>query len=137
MSVDPSLVGTSLRVDLIGANKLADVPKWEAYSINEYWQPANGVRDDANKETMQFGRGHPETQSFTSDNPLWKGWLATGALYLIVIAELPGSWTDRPGNADPRRISLPLDKGEWPKNTGTIELTIQQSGIRLLTPKKP
>jgi hypothetical protein len=134
--LDPSIVGTSFQVDLIGANKVSDLPKWESYSVNEYWQPENVVRRDARKATLQFGRGRPESQVFSATDARWSEWLGTGALYLVVIADLPGSWTDRPGNADPRRVILPLDKAEWVKGTETIEFRIQASGVSLLTPKK-
>jgi hypothetical protein len=136
VTLDPAMIGNSFQVDLIGANKVSDLPKWESYSVNEYWQPENVVRRDARKATLEFGRGRPDTQVFASTDPRWSEWLATGALYLVVIADLPGSWTDRPGNADPRRVILPLDKVEWGKNTDTIEFRIQSSGVSLLTPKK-
>jgi hypothetical protein len=133
--LDPSMVGRSFQVDLIGANKVSDLPKWESYSVTEFWQPDNVVRRDARKATLQFGRGRPDTQVFPANDPRWTEWLSTGALYLVVIADLPGSWTDRPGNADPRRVILPLDKAEWGK-ADTIEFRIQSSGISLITPKK-
>jgi hypothetical protein len=137
VELDPALAGTSLQVDVMGANKVSDLPKWESYSVTEYWQPGNVARRDARKATMQFGRGRPESQILAANDPRWSEWMNTGAQYLVILADLPGSWTDRPGNADPRRVILPLDKSEWVKGTGTIEFVIQQSGIRLVTPKKP
>jgi hypothetical protein len=136
VELDPALVGSSLQVDLIGANQVSDLPKWESYSVTEYWQPDNVARRDARKATLQFGRGRSEAQMFSATDPRWSEWMSTGALYLVVIADLPGSWTDRAGNADPRRVILPLDSAEWGKGTETIEFTIQEGGVRLITPKK-
>ena len=50
-TLDKALEGTSLQVDVIGANAVADLPKWQAYSITEYWQPGNTTRRDADKAT--------------------------------------------------------------------------------------
>jgi len=49
--------------------------------------------------------------------------------------DLPGVDADKAGNADPRRLILPLDAGQW-KDPSAIEILIQESGARLLTPKK-
>lgn len=136
-TLDKALEGTSLQVDVIGANAVADLPKWQAYSITEYWQPGNTTRRDADKATLDFGRGKPLVQTLASTDPQWNEWLRTGALYMVVIADLPGVAADKQGNADPRRLILPLDKAAWPHgNKGAIEVLIQESGLRLLTPKK-
>lgn len=136
-TLDKTLEGTSLQIDIIGANAVADLPKWEAYSITEYWQPGNTTRRDADKATLEFGRGKPIVQTFASTDPKWNEWLRTGALYMVVIADLPGIAADKQGNADPRRLILPLDKAEWARgNKGAIDVLVQESGLRLLSPKK-
>jgi hypothetical protein len=134
--LDKALEGTSLAVDIIGANAVSDLPKWEAYSITDYWQPGNVTRRDADKASLEFGRGRPTTQVFSSTDPKWNQWLKTGALHVVVIVDLPGIPSDKQGNADPRRLILPLDKAQWPSGQKTIEVLIQESGVRLLTPKK-
>lgn len=134
--LDKPLEGTSLQVDIIGANAVSDLPKWEAYSITDYWQPGNVTRRDADKASLEFGRGKPTTQVFSSADPKWNQWLKTGALYVVVIVDLPGIPADKQGNADPRRIILPLDKAQWNSGQKSIDLLIQESGVRLLTPKK-
>lgn len=137
VTLDGPLVGTSVQVDLVGANELADLPKWQSYSVTDYWQPNNAFRRDALKSTMQFGRGKPNTQTLLDSDPHWAEWLRTGALRLVIVADLPGAVTDQMGNADPRRLILPLDRAAWGHKVETIEILVQESGLRLMTPRKP
>ena len=136
IKIDPSLVGTSLHMDLVGANELADLPKWQSYSVTSYWQPGNAFRRDAVKSTLSFGRGTPDTQVLLATDPRWAEWLRTGAVYLVVVADLPVAVSDQVGNADPRRIILPLDQNAWPRKTEKIQLLVQESGLRLVTPRR-
>jgi hypothetical protein len=135
LTIDKSLESTSLQVDLIGANTLADLPKWTSYSVTDYWQPDNPQRRDAPKITFQFGRGLPASGNVSRYDPRWEPWMKTGAAYLVVIADLPGVATDQAGNADSRRLIIPLDKKLWERNAA-LELVIQEGGIKLLTKQK-
>lgn len=135
ITLDKALVGMSLQVDLIGANKTSDLPKWESMSITEYWQPGNSQRRDANKISFEFAREKPTTVTISKDDPHWKQWFNSGAIYLVVLADLPGITADQAGNADTRRLILPLDKKLW-KSNQKLELLIQESGIRLLSKQR-
>lgn len=137
ITLDTPLVGTSVQIDLVGVNELADLPKWQNYSVTDYWQPNNSFRRDARKYTMQFGRDTANTQTLLSSDPHWAEWLRTGALQLVIVADLPGTQTDQAGNADPRRLILPLDKAAWGGKVDTLEILVQESGLRLMTPRKP
>lgn len=137
VTLDPALAGTSVQIDLVGVNEVADLPKWQSYSVTEYWQPENSFRRDARKYTMQFVRDTPTSLTLASTDPKWAEWLRTGALQLVIVADLPGAQADRAGNADPRRLILPLDKGAWGGKVDTLEILVQESGLRLMTPRKP
>lgn len=136
VDLDPALSGSSLQVDLIGANPVSDLPKFESYSVSEYWKPGDPLRRDASKFTLAFGEGRPTTQTLLSTDAVWQRWLRTGAQHLVVLVDLPGIPADRAGNADPRRLILPLDANRWGR-TNTLHILIQESGARLLTPQKP
>jgi len=136
VDLDPALAGSSLQVDLIGANPVSDLPKFETYSVSDYWKPGDPLRRDAAKITLAFGEGRPTSQVLNLSDAIWKRWLKTGAQSLVVLVDLPGISTDRAGNADPRRLILPLDGNKW-GNTTTLNILIQESGARLLTPQKP
>ncbi len=135
LSVDPALAGTTVMVDLAGANEISDLPKWQTYSVTEYWQPGNVFRRDARKAGMEFGRDQPATQSLPMSDPRWKEWLKTGAMHLVIVADIPGVVNDQAGNADPRRLIVPLDKAVWGK-AETIDIVVHESGLRLVTPRK-
>src|SRR5262249_31109192 len=107
------------------------------YSVSDYWKPGDSLRNDAPKAVLAFGQGRPTTQVLSSTDPIWKKWIATGAMHLVVLADLPGISSDRTGNADPRRLILPLDAAQWNKKTDQLEIVVQESGVRLLTAKKP
>lgn len=136
IELGPALAGSSIQLDLVGANSVSDLPKWQTYSVSDYWQPGDPMRRDADKAVLRFGQGKETVQVFPDTDPIWNRWLRTGALYLVVLVDLPGLAADREGNADPRRLILPLDAHEWNRDVTTIELRVQESGIRLLTPKR-
>lgn len=136
ITLDAPLQGSSVQIDLVGVNDTSDLPKWQTYSVTEYWQPGNPFRRDARKSTIEFGRGKPNTQGLLSTDPRWAEWLRTGALHLVIVADLPGAVTDQAGNADPRRVILPLDRAAWNSKTATLEVLVQESGLRLMTPRK-
>jgi hypothetical protein len=135
IELDPALATGSNQVDLIGANS-ADLPKWSSYSMTDYWRADDAKRRDADKVVMRFGQGNRSVQTLLTIDPSWTRWEATGAQYLVVLLQLSGVTTDRDGNADPRRLILPLDRREWARGVTTIELRVQESGIRLMTPRK-
>jgi len=137
ITLDKTLENTSLQIDLIGANAVTDLPKWQSYSVTDYWQPGNTTRRDTDRVTLDFGPGKPATQTFTIKDPKWKQWLATGAANLVIIADLPGVSTDKGGAADPRRLIIPLADNAWKKSAkAPLEILVQESGLRLLTPRK-
>jgi hypothetical protein len=137
VTLDQSLKDSSMRVDLVGVNP-ASLPSWQAYSMTKYWQTGDAKRADAqDKFTFDFVSGKSLTNVFSSTNALWKKWAARGVTHVVVLANLPGAArTDNPGNQDPRRQILPLDKCYWANGTKALNLLVQQSGIEVLTPTR-
>ena len=134
ITVAKTLENTSLQIDLLGANTISDLPKWETYSVTEYWQPGNTTRRDTVRFTLDFGTGKPASQTFSKKNEIWKRWLGTGCANLVILADLPG--VAGGGANDPRRLIIPLDAKSWKKSSGApIEILVQESGLRLLTPR--
>jgi hypothetical protein len=137
VTLDGPLAGTSVQLDFVGVNDLTDLPKWQSYNLTEYWQPNNAFRRDAQKFTMQFNRDKPNQQTLLATDQHWADWIRTGALHLVIVADLPGPASDQQGNADPRRLILPLDRAAWDAKTDTLEILVQESGLKLMTPRKP
>ncbi len=135
ITVDQTLAGASLQVDLVGANSLSDLPKWTSYAVTEYWQPDNPHRRDAARITYQFGAKLPNQVFLDGEDPMWKKWFDSGVSYLVVFADLPGSTTDQAGNADPRRLIIPLDRKLWKRGV-PLDILIQEGGVKIRTKQK-
>lgn len=129
-----------MRVDLIGVTE-SDWESLAQYPVSQYWTPGDPVRNSLNKQTYVFGEGQKKTQLMKRDDPLWNAWMGRGALYLLLIADLPGIFKDQPGTKDMRRILIPLDSHRWPSgwfsSTNTIQLEIRSSLIQIETPEVP
>jgi hypothetical protein len=122
----------SVEVDLIGATE-REKASWETCSIDKYWEPGDPVRRDAEKYTLRLDDG--KAKALLIPDPIWNKWLNRGALYLVVIAQLPG---DFKGVArDPRREILPLDKAHWKTSKALLEIEIQERQIKVLTQEQP
>ncbi len=122
----------SVEVDLIGATE-REKAFWETCSIDKYWEPGDALRRDAEKYTLRLNNG--KAKALLVPDPVWKKWLNRGALYSVVIAQLPG---DFKGMArDPRREILPLDKSHWKTTKALLEIEIQERQIKVLTQERP
>jgi len=127
----------TIDVDLIGVSSL-EKPDWGNYNLNEYW---NNPNDPRRKEALQSGdlvtfalkKGEPSVLKI--DDPHWKKWFGHGASELLILARLPGSFSG--GSDDARRKFLYLGKSDWDAHKKTIEVEIQNTRIRVLTPQVP
>jgi hypothetical protein len=130
----PSLQGKSVLVDVVGVHE-GDIPRWEAYSMTDYWKDGDKMRADADKKTYSFSPGQPLAVTLSRSDPAWNTWLVNkGAAYLFVLADLPGTISDKPGTTDPRRGKLCLYTKAWPKGTESIRVTIKESGVEAPIP---
>lgn len=121
----------SVEVDLIGANE-REKAYWESYPIDKYWEPGDPGRRDADKFTIRLDDGKPKTLEMP--DPIWDKWLSHGAIYLVVIAQLPG---DFKGMArDPRREIISLDAGHWKGAKSQLQIEIQERLIKIMTLEK-
>jgi hypothetical protein len=136
VALDSSLQTSSVIVDLVGINP-SDLPRWEAYDMGKYWHDGDPMRQDADKVVLDFVSGKASTQTFAATDPHWEKWKSQGVRYVLVLADLPGQQTSRPGNEDARRQILPLDKCSWVSGTKGLSVLVQRSGIKVLTPSRP
>ena len=121
----------SVEVDLIGANA-REKENWGTYPIDKYWEPGDAGRRDADKYTIRLDDGKPKI--LVLPDPIWDKWLSHGAIYLVVIAHLPG---DFKGLArDPRREILSLEASRWKTSKSLLQIEIQERFIKILTVEK-
>ena len=129
----------SIQVDLIGVNE-TEYKRWEEMSINDYIEPGSKFGSSGEKFVMKFEQGKDSKQVLRHSDPKWDQWKRKKATHLFVIANLPGTWQDKPGDADPRRIILPLDAGRWAYSGWgvlTIPIEVRSNGMTpLLQPRK-
>jgi hypothetical protein len=123
----------SVEVHLVGVNRF-EKDQWEAVSMADYWKPGNKLRESAKGYTyvIRFGKG-PCKYTLSEKDPIWRDvWKARKAAYLFILADLPGIFPDLAGNADARRLSLPLPPRGWGM-TKEINISIEPSNIVPLT----
>ncbi len=135
VNLDPSLLQASVVVDVVGVNS-GNLPRWENYSMSNYWKAGDALRSGADKVTLSFVSGNSPTNGLARSDPKWTSWLAKGATHLLVLADLPGAPADKPGTQDARRQILPLGRCAWPNKTKTLTIQVHQSGPEILTPTR-
>lgn len=136
VSVDPSLQDRTVYVDLIALNESSG-KVLAAKSMTEYWDPRDTTRTKSlSVYPIQFTKENPGPHTLSEDDPIWETWGEFTELY--VLAQLPVSVTDQPGDLDPRRLILPLDRCRW--DGETIEIVVKEGLVthttKLLPPKE-
>ena len=131
LSLDESLKGSTIQVDLIGFNE-GNLARYKSYSISDYFgDPNDRIRKLSYKKQFIFGQGQPPEQMMFHSDTLWYTWLdQEKASYLLVLVDLPGVFDDKEAQTDPRRLIIPLDKCAWQgsmyRNVKTIEIVISE-----------
>ena len=123
--------GRSIEVNLIGVSD-TEFHRWTTTSMAQYWQPGNPMRENAKKYVMRFGRDLPQQQILKKNDPIWRVWSKRKAKHLFVLADLRGGFKDAPGNADPRRLILPIYKC-WKWHQDTIAVQLESNGVNCFT----
>ena len=136
VSLDESLKSSSVIVDLVGVNP-ANLPRWEAYDMGNYWKEGDAMRHDADKVVLNFVSGQALSKSMAATDAQWDKWKAQGVTHVLVLADLPGPQASRAGSQDARRQILSLDRCSWPNKTTIRNVLVQRSGIQVLTPVRP
>jgi hypothetical protein len=127
----------TIDVDLIGVSSL-EKSDWANYNLNDYF---NNPNDPRRKEALQsgdlvtFALKKGEASVLKIDDAHWKKWFTHGASELLILAKLPGVFSG--SGDDPRRKFLYLGKSDWKAQKKTIEIEIQNTRIRVLTPQVP
>lgn len=136
LRLDDGLKQGSVLVDIVGVNA-GSMPRWENYPMSKYWQHSDPMRAGAEKVTFDFSSGNATVQSLAVTNGIWTVWQQKGVSHLVLLADLPGGATDKPGVADPRRQILSLDTRLWPKKAKRLVVVVKQSGLEIETPLQP
>jgi len=140
----------SVEVNLVAVNA-SEYPVWHGYSVTQYWTPDNPLRVTSVRQgqgkVLTFGEQPPFEQVLRRADPVWDTWADKGAMHLIILSNYPRVSTDLPGDADVRRVILPLAKRRW-RSYGwftrlfglgdyLMHLVVTPSGVVNHTPPKP
>lgn len=129
VNMGETLRGSTAGVHLVGVNS-AEKAQWESQPMSRYWD--SPLRTSAESRgmvyPMVFASGST-TQSLPMGHPIWQQWLGNDALWLFILADLPGEHMDMPGEADPRRAILSLDKRKWDKDQSALRISLQEGGV--------
>ncbi|HTG45499.1 MAG TPA: hypothetical protein VK633_13315 [Verrucomicrobiae bacterium] len=133
ISLDPSLQGQRVLVDLVAVNP-SQKRQWEEKSMTEYWGASDDLRASARKVTMELSQAD-KPQTFSVKDPLWKEWLSVGASDVFVLADIPnlGRKDDKPAEADARRRILPLDPKRWESGTQELRVVVKRGGLEVVS----
>jgi hypothetical protein len=134
--IGSGLAGASVQVDVIGTSARSDLPRLEQYPVSQYWKKDDKLRLESQKKSFVFPPAGAREATLRAADEIWNVWLRSGAEVLMIIADWPGIHTDRPGTSDPRRFIVSIDEREW-KGVQTLEILVQESGIKLMTPLPP
>lgn len=131
---EPGLEEMSVEVNLVGVSEM-EFRKWNTYPMSQYWSPGDPVRESA----VESGQAHvihlPATRQsgyavHREDAEAWNQtlarWESGEKAYMFVLADLAG-FEDSVGQADPRRLILPLQSKRW--KTFDITIEVQGGGI--------
>jgi hypothetical protein len=122
-------------VDLVGVNP-SGLQRWEGYDMGKYWREGDQMRHDADKVVLNFVSGQTLTNSLASTNAVWDRWKSQGVTHVLVLADITVRGESRPGNQDARRQILSLGECQWPKKTKVLNVLVQRSGVKVLTPAR-
>ena len=129
LELGSDLQGASIQVDMIGV-PAAELERWRNKSITAYWEPGDADRMAAPKKTVVFSKDTESSQMLLSTDRVWQTWIQNeNATSIVILADLPGIRKDAPGNADSRRIILPLAAAAWDERPQLITLRITGTGI--------
>ena len=135
VQLSPSLRASSMVIDLVGVNP-SGLTRLSNYSMTQYWREGDALRKEVDKVTLSFVDGNTLTNTVTLNDPIWKAWKAKGVTAVLVFSNVP--WAeDKPGNQDPRRQILSLNKWKWVDGTAGLSVLVQRSGIEILTQVRP
>ena len=123
-----SVAAASVQVDVVGLNPGNQTLK--AIPVPQYWRGAN-AQYKADTKSFRFGPNSPQTYTIAPGDPIWKHWADTGATEVMVIADLPGVFSDLPGDADQRRKTIPISSKS--KSTSAT-IVVDKTGLVRSTP---
>jgi len=137
MKVAQDIKDANIEVHLVGVHP-SSYDEWYNYSVDKYWSYSDAKRINADKVVYLFGKGKgtsiivPINKGKGLLKNKWNKWKKEGCRHFVVLANLPLHSGDKPGNADLRRLFLPMRRNRYQKSE--IEIAIKAGNVECLTP---
>lgn len=125
----------SVEVDLIGVSPSEDAYWRRSVKPDDYWNSSKPIRKQAQSRMKSTRFESGDVFELKAEDPIWKQWKGYGTSELLVMANLPGKYSN--DESDPRRLIVPIGKNEWLAKEKTLELEVLDGQIRVLTPPRP
>lgn len=143
VKLDPSVQNPDgtyppVEVHLVGVSP-SEYQRWHDMSMSEYWAEPKITEEIL---VMKLGSARGTTGSISDKDPMWKTWEQRGAIprgHLFVLSLYPAS-KDLPGDADLRRLILPMDCQKWPGYSwgrNEIPLLVKADPFGVITLRQP
>ena len=126
----------SLEVDIVGIGPTQDA-RWRKHPVSQYFSGSDDLRQGSvdDRTTLRFTNDNPAPKTLERTDPIWDRWSEQGATQMFVLVNLPRIVSDLEGEADPRRLILPLDRARW--GSKQIQIEIRPGEVICLTPVRP
>lgn len=143
VKLDPSVQNPDgtyppVEVHLVGVSP-SEYQRWHDMSMSEYWGKPQTTDEIL---VMKLGSARGTAGFISRQDPMWKRWEQRGAIprgHLFILSSYPAS-KDLPGEADLRRLILPMDSQKWPEyNWGRheIHLLVKADPFGVITLRQP
>jgi len=130
-----NLRNASVQVQIIGIDDLA-VPKWSSINMTDYWAPGSPMMPDRQKiKILDFDPGKVQTLTLSKNDPVWRTWSDREITHLVVLANIPGAFPSREGNADARRLIIDLRHAWYESGPSSYAFTVSAQGITYTSAK--
>jgi len=120
----------TLEVDVVGANP-TEAALLNQKDLRAYFSANDEIRTTFPKRTVVFTQADTVPKTVPKSDAVWKTWNQKGADQMFVLVNLPGVSGSLPGDADPRRLVLPLSSDVWLGSQ--IDVEVRQSGLVVTT----
>lgn len=124
----------SIAVDLVGISPSEDSHWRRAVKPSDYWSPNSLIREQVKSRARTTTFETEQEFVLKRDDPIWKEWTSYGSSELLIMASLPGKFSN--DEFDPRRQIVSLGKNAWQTKNQTLEIEISDTQVRVVTPPR-
>ena len=130
----------NVEVHVFGVNQ-KDYQRFANLSMSNWWDPSgtHPERDEAMRQrnlvyVIRLGKGSTSrliSEDDPNQKPYFENWRRIGATHLFVLSNVPQGAEDKPGEADPRRAILEIQRRQWATEGAPVAVSVDRSGVHV------